>query len=112
MKDSAVIQLEPLLGNTSPGRAPVHRTRTTRRGAPSGGGLPHQRDTYFYVILVSTIAVYSAYTYTAWDLSAEEGTGYDMYKWRLSDGYLLNRRMVQLPKILESISIDSMKLWQ
>lgn len=100
MKDSSVIQLEPLL-ETSPGRgASVHRTRTTRRGVASAGrgmaSKQYSNDPYFYVVLVASIAVYSAYTYCAWDLSAEEGLNYDMYKWRLSDGYLINRRMVEI----------------
>ena len=101
MKDSSVIQLEPLL-ETSPGRgaSSVHRTRTTRRGAASAGrgmtSKPPSNEPYFYVVLVASIAVYSAYTYCAWDLSAEEGLNYDMYKWRLSDGYLINRRMVEI----------------
>ena len=99
MKDSSVIQLEPLLETTSPGRGTsVHRTRTTRRGVASVGrpSKPYPNDPYFYVVLVASIIVYSAYTYCAWDLSAEEGLNYDRYKWRLSDGYLINRRMVEI----------------
>ena len=83
--------VEPLLPSAS-----VHRTRTTRRSLKEPRGRTYAASgTELVIYLILGAYIVFLLIRCTWNLSAEEGMNYDMYNWRLDNGYLFGRKMVR-----------------